>query len=68
MSEQTGHAGEPTVPPNENPSGPGATRDAGPGATHAHFEDPVLLEEDETVPPRPEEEVADVLRAEPDPH
>ncbi|MFD1506027.1 hypothetical protein ACFSBG_10135 [Georgenia yuyongxinii] len=69
MSEQTGHAGEPTVPPSENPSGPGATHDAVPRATHdAHFEDPVLLEEDETVPPRPEEEVADVLRAEPDPH
>lgn len=33
-----------------------------------HFEDPVLLEEDETVPPRPEEEAADLLRAEPDPH
>lgn len=33
-----------------------------------HFEDPVLLEEDETVPPRPEEEIADVLRSEPDPH
>ncbi|GAA4285683.1 hypothetical protein [Georgenia daeguensis] len=32
-----------------------------------HFEDPVLLEEDETVPPRPEEEAADLLRAEPDP-
>jgi len=27
--------------------------------------DPVLLEEDETVPPRPEEEVADLLRAGP---
>jgi hypothetical protein len=24
------------------------------------------LEEDETIPPRPEEEIADVLRAEPD--
>ena len=32
-----------------------------------HFDDPVLLEDDETVPPRPEEEVADLLRAEPDP-
>jgi hypothetical protein len=32
-----------------------------------HYEDPVLLEEDETVPPRPEEEAADLLRAEPDP-
>ncbi len=27
-----------------------------------------LLEYDETVPPRPEEEVADAGRAEPDPH
>ncbi len=27
-----------------------------------------LLEFDETVPPRPEEEVADVARAEPEPH
>ncbi|CAM5778576.1 hypothetical protein [Cellulomonas persica] len=26
-----------------------------------------LLEEDETVPPRPEEEIADVARSEPDP-
>ncbi|WP_324651223.1 hypothetical protein [Georgenia sp. H159] len=31
----------------------------------AHHDDPVLLEEDETVPPRPEEEIADQLRAEP---
>ena len=27
-----------------------------------------VLEDDETVPPRPEEEFADVERAEPDPH
>lgn len=27
-----------------------------------------LLEFDETIPPRPEEEVADVARAAPDPH
>jgi len=33
----------------------------------AHVEDPVVLEEDETVPPRPEEEIADELRAEPQP-
>lgn len=26
-----------------------------------------LLEDDETIPPRPEEEIADVARAEPDP-
>ena len=32
------------------------------------YDEPVLLEEDETVPPRPEEEAADLLRAEPDPH
>ncbi|GAA1625365.1 hypothetical protein [Georgenia ruanii] len=31
-----------------------------------HFDEPVLLEEDETVPPRPEEEAADLLRSEPD--
>lgn len=30
-----------------------------------HYTDPVLLEEDETIPPRPEEEIADELRAEP---
>lgn len=28
----------------------------------------VVLEDDETVPPRPEEELADVERATPDPH
>ena len=27
-----------------------------------------ILEDDETVPPRPEEELADVERSEPDPH
>jgi hypothetical protein len=74
MSSEERYAGDPTVPPSEDPSVPGAVREGGgrepaPGEpTHAHFEDPVLLEEDETVPPRPEEEVADVLRAEPDPH
>ncbi len=31
----------------------------------ADHEDPVMLEEDETVPPRPEEEIADQLRANP---
>ncbi|MBD8062922.1 hypothetical protein M3148_01310 [Georgenia satyanarayanai] len=31
----------------------------------ARYEDPVVLEEDETVPPRPEEEIADELRANP---
>lgn len=29
------------------------------------YTDPVLLEEDENVAPRPEEEIADLLRAEP---
>ena len=28
----------------------------------------VLLEEDENIPPRPEDEVADIARTEPDPH
>ncbi len=27
-----------------------------------------ILEDDETIPPRPEEELADLERAEPDPH
>ena len=27
-----------------------------------------VLEEDETIPPRPEEEIADIARAEPAPH
>ncbi len=27
-----------------------------------------VLEEDETIPPRPEEEIADIARAEPSPH
>ena len=31
-----------------------------------HYNEPVLLEDDETVPPRPEEEIADVGRSEPD--
>jgi len=34
----------------------------------AHRDEVPMLEEDETVPPRPEEEVADLLRAEPDEH
>ncbi|WP_193314919.1 hypothetical protein [Georgenia thermotolerans] len=38
--------------------------DAQPGHDE-HFDEPVLLEEDETVPPRPEEEAADLLRSEP---
>ncbi|HLT85215.1 MAG TPA: hypothetical protein VKZ83_13355 [Phototrophicaceae bacterium] len=36
-----------------------------PDGVDEHYSDPVLLEEDETVPPRPEEEIADQLRAEP---
>lgn len=42
----------PRVPPAEAPS-------------PEHYTDPVLLEEDEDVAPRPEEEIADLLRAEP---
>lgn len=32
-----------------------------------HYDEPVLLEDDETVPPRPEEEIADHLRQDPAP-
>ena len=32
---------------------------------HPEFEEVALLETDETVPPRPEEEAADVLRSDP---
>jgi hypothetical protein len=40
-------------------------------ATHPHVPGPgeatvPVLEDDETIPPRPEEEIADRLRAEPD--
>lgn len=38
-----------------------------PDLTHPELEIE-LLEYDETIPPRPEEEVADVARAEPSPH
>jgi hypothetical protein len=50
------------------PQPPGARPPSGaPQPGHdPHFDDPVLLEEDETVPPRPEEEAADLLRSEPD--
>ena len=34
---------------------------------HPSHDDVPVLEPDETIPPRPEEEVADVARAEPDP-
>ncbi|GGB93723.1 hypothetical protein [Cellulomonas carbonis] len=41
----------------------------GPTATGGHdvHDDVPVLEADETVPPRPEEEVADVARSRPDP-
>ncbi|WP_155990703.1 hypothetical protein [Paraoerskovia marina] len=32
-------------------------------AQHPEYTEPVLLEEDETVPPRPEEDAADTLRS-----
>ncbi len=38
-----------------------------PDAAPEQSDEVELLEEDETIPPRPEEEVADVLRATPDP-
>lgn len=34
---------------------------------HPPYDDVPVLEPDETIPPRPEEEVADVARADPDP-
>lgn len=34
---------------------------------HPEFDDVPTIEADETVPPRPEEAIADVARAEPDP-
>ncbi|SEE87903.1 hypothetical protein [Ruania alba] len=37
-------------------------------AEPADFDEVPLLEEDETIPPRPEEEAADLLRSKPDPH
>ncbi len=46
--------------PDESPSPAGSP-------APEHYDDPVLLEEDETVPPRPEEEIADLLRSDPDP-
>lgn len=44
---------------------PAEPRDAEERRVLPHYEDPVLLEEDETIPPRPEEEVADQLREDP---
>ncbi len=38
-----------------------------PSQEHPSHDDVPVLEPDETIPPRPEEEVADVARAEPDP-
>ncbi len=43
-------------PPQEQPS-----------HEHRSHDDVPVLEPDETIPPRPEEEVADVARAAPDP-
>lgn len=51
---------------SENVTGENPGEDA-PVEEHPELELRVL-EDDETVPPRPEEEVADVARAEPDPH
>jgi len=51
---------------SENVSAPNPAEGA-PVEEHPELELRVL-EDDETVPPRPEEEVADVARAEPDPH
>lgn len=51
---------------SDNVSAPNSGEDA-PVEEHPELELRVL-EDDETVPPRPEEEVADVARAEPDPH
>lgn len=51
---------------SENVTGENPDEDA-PVEEHPELELRVL-EDDETVPPRPEEEVADVARAEPDPH
>jgi hypothetical protein len=59
-SQPTGQAPDPLPVSPKPPSDP-SRRD------HPHFDDPVLLEDDETVPPRPEEDAADLLRAEPDP-
>ena len=38
-----------------------------PAQERPSHDDVPMLEPDETIPPRPEEEVADVARAEPDP-
>jgi len=52
---------------SENVTGGSPTSEDAPVEEHPELELRVL-EDDETVPPRPEEEVADVARAEPDPH
>ncbi|MHB1064412.1 MAG: hypothetical protein ACYC1Z_08005 [Georgenia sp.] len=60
---------DPTGPRPDAAPDPGPhARPAGPEAAEYPHDAPVLLEEDETVPPRPEEEVADLLRGEPDRH
>ncbi|WP_454050706.1 hypothetical protein [Cellulomonas sp. Marseille-Q8402] len=55
------------VPTEPLPSGPdGASSTTPVPVGHDGREDVPLLEDDETIPPRPEEEVADVARAVPD--
>lgn len=55
------------IPTEPTPSGPAADPDATPvPVSHDGREDVPELEYDETVPPRPEEDVADVARATPD--
>ncbi|RMI13347.1 hypothetical protein [Cellulomonas triticagri] len=56
------------IPTEPNPSGPAAEPDVTPvPVAHDGHEDVPVLEYDETVPPRPEEDVADAARATPDP-
>jgi len=52
------------------PGAQGASRDASTVSrelheAHPEFDEVPLLEDDETIPPRPEEEIADAGRAEP---
>lgn|GEM_PF-1668954 len=53
------------IPTEPTPAGPDGTAPV--PVAHDGREDVPLLETDETVPPRPEEDVADVARAVPDP-
>ena len=59
MTDPTPPAQQDAPAADPGPAGPGAGAD--PAALH-------VLEEDETVPPRPEEDATDELRARPDPH